>query len=97
MTKYSVKINPRLSKQLEEHARFIANVSKPAALRFLAEFQAVTRQLSNNPYLYPLYGDPNLPPDTYHKAVFGKWYKVVYYIEDAAVYVDAVVDGRMMT
>ena len=53
------------------------------------------KQLSDNPYLYPPYDDPNLPPDIYRKAVLGKWYKVVYSVEDNCVYVDAVVDGRM--
>ena len=96
MAEYTVRFHPRLSRQLEEHAAFIANVSKTAALRFLSEFEAVTKQLADNPYLYPLYDDPNLPPDTYRKALFGKWYKVVFCIEDHTVYVDAVVDGRTM-
>lgn len=96
MAKYAVMLSPRLSKQSEDHSRFIANVSKSTALRFLAEFRAVTKQLSDNPYFYPLYDDSNLPPDTYHKAVFGKWYKVIYYIENTTVYIDTVVDRRMM-
>jgi len=95
MSKYSIKFNPRLANQLEAHASFIANVSKPAARKFLSEFRELTRRLADNPYLFPLYDDPNLPPEMYRKAVFGHWYRVVYYIEDNVVYVDAVVDGRM--
>lgn len=95
MPKYTVKFNPRLAGQLEAHAAFLARVSKPAARRLLSEFRALIKQLSDNPYLYPPYDDPNLPPDIYRKAVLGKWYKVVYSIEDNCVYVDAVVDGRM--
>lgn len=95
MSKYTVKFNPRLAGQLETHAAFLAKVSKPAARRLLSEFRALIKQLSDNPYLYPPYEDPNLPPDIYHKAVLGKWYKVVYSVEGDFVYVDAVVDGRM--
>ena len=95
MSKYTVKFNPRLAGQLENHAAFLARVSKPAARRLLSEFRALIKQLSDNPYLYPPYEDPNLPPDIYHKAVLGKWYKVVYSVEGDFVYVDAVVDGRM--
>ena len=95
MSKYTVKFNPRLAGQLETHAAFLAKVSKPAARRLLSEFRALIKQLSDNPYLYPPYEDPNLPPDIYHKAVLGKWYKVVYSVEGNCVYVDAVVDGRM--
>ena len=95
MSKYTVKFNPRLAGQLETHAAFLAKVSKPAARRLLSEFRALIKQLSDNPYLYPPYEDPNLPPDIYRKAVLGKWYKVVHSVEGNCVYVDAVMDGRM--
>ena len=95
MSKYTVKFNPRLAGQLENHAAFLARVSKPAARRLLSEFRALIKQLSDNPYLYPPYEDPNLPPDIYRKAVLGKWYNVVYSVEGNCVYVDAVMDGRM--
>lgn len=95
MPKYTVKFNPRLAGQLETHAAFLARVSKPAARRLLSDFRALVKQLADNPYLYPPYDDPNLPPDIYRKAFLGKWYKVVYSIEGSCVYIDAVVDGRM--
>ena len=80
--------------QLVQHAAFISNVSKPAALRFHREFKDIVRRLKENPYQFPLYDDPNLPPDIYHKVLFAKWYKAVFSIEGDVVYVDAVVDGR---
>ncbi len=94
MSSYTVKVHPRLGGQLIRHAEFISNVSKPAAIRFYKEFSGILRQLSTNPYQFPLYDDPNLPPNIYRKALFAKWYKVVFYIEDDLVFVDAVVDGR---
>ena len=48
------------------------------------------KQLGANPYLYPPCDDPNLPP----KANIAKWYKVIYYIEEEQVLVEAVVDCR---
>ena len=52
------------------------------------------KQLKANPYLYPPCDDPNLPPNLYHKANIAKWYKVIYYIEEEQVFVEAVVDCR---
>ncbi|WP_289026764.1 type II toxin-antitoxin system RelE/ParE family toxin [uncultured Flavonifractor sp.] len=95
MPKYSVKVNPRVGQQLESHAAFIANVSKPAARRLLAEFKELAKKLSENPYLYPVCEDPNLPSEVYRKAILGKWYKVLYCIEADCVLIEAVVDGRM--
>lgn len=94
MSKYQVLLHPRLSIQLTQHAEFIARVSRPAAQRFRAEFAALLKRLADNPFQFPHYDDPNLPAELYRKAVFAKWYKVVFYVEDMDVYVDAVVDGR---
>lgn len=94
MPKNSVQFNPRLQRQLDIHAAFIARVSKPAARRLLEDFRALVKRLGANPYLYPPCDDPNLPPNLYHKANIAKWHKVIYYIEEGQVFVEAVVDCR---
>lgn len=94
MPKYSVQFNPRLQRQLDIHAAFITRVSKPAARRLLEEFRELVKQLKANPYLYPPCDDPNLPLNLYHKANIAKWYKVIYYIEEDQVFVEAAVDRR---
>ena len=94
MPEYSVKIHPRLGAQLIRHAEFIARVSKPAANRFYRDFSDILRRLAQNPYQFPFYDDPNLPPEIYRKALFAKWYKIVFYIDGTEVIVDSVVDGR---
>ena len=94
MGKYLVRVFPHVNSQLVRHASFLANVSKPAALRFRNEFEKTLSELKDNPYQFPFYDDPNLPPEVYRKALFAKWYKFVFYIEKDCVYVDAVVDGR---
>lgn len=94
MAKYKVRFNPRIQRQLEQHAEFIAHVSKSAALNFRTEFFDILHRLEENPFQFPCYDDPNLPPDTYRKAIFAKWYKAVFSIENETVYVDAIMDGR---
>ena len=69
-------------------------MSKPAARRLLEEFRALVKQLGANPSLSPPCDDPNRPPNLYHKANIAKWYKVIYYIEEEQVFVEAVVDCR---
>lgn len=94
MGKYKVVAAPHLSGMILEHVRFISRVSVPAAKRFRAEFAELSRRMSENPYQFPPLDDPNLPRDTYRKALFAKWYKAVFYVEGDTVYIDAVVDGR---
>lgn len=94
MPKYLVRFHPRIKMQLAQHAEFIARVSVPTARRFRSEFALVLEQLAKNPYQFPYYDDPNLPPERYRKCLFAKWYKAVFYIEGDTVFVDAVVDGR---
>ena len=75
------------------HTEFISRVSVPAAERFVVDFEAIICRLSENPYQFPNCDDPNLA-DTYRKAIFAKWYKMIFSVEDDTVYIDAVVDGR---
>lgn len=96
MNKFKVIFDPALDQMLLQHTEFISRVSVPAAERFLDEFEAVIQRLSENPYQFPSCDDINLA-DTYRKAVFAKWYKMIFSVEDDAVYVDAVVDGRQST
>ena len=95
MAKYKVILDPGLDKMLLKHAQFLSRVSLPAVKRFRQEFKEILRRLEENPYQFPLYDDPNLPPDTYRKAIFAKWYKAVFCVDDHTVCLDAVVDGRM--
>ena len=96
MAKFKVIFDPALDQMLLQHTEFISRVSVPAAERFLDEFEAVIQRLSENPYQFPNCDDPNLA-DTYRKAFFAKWYKMIFSVEDDTVYVDAVVDGRQST
>ncbi|USF27679.1 hypothetical protein N510_002636 [Firmicutes bacterium ASF500] len=94
MHSYRLKIHPRVSGQLEKHAEFIARVSRPAAVRFRTEFKKTLIRLVENPYLFPLLESDYQSEDFYRKALFGKWYKVIFYVEADVIYLDAVIDGR---
>ena len=94
MAKYRVQIHPRVGAQLSRHAEFISRVSRAAAQRFRSDFAEMLRRMQDNPYQFPLCNDPNLPVNFYRKALFGKWYKVIFYIEDTNIFVDAVADCR---
>lgn len=91
---YKVIAASYLNDMLLKHMQFIALVSLPAAKRFRKEFEELTKQLAENPYIFPVLEDPNLPGDTYRKALSAKWYRAVFYIEGNRVYVEAVVDCR---
>lgn len=94
MSRYKVIAAPYLNGMLLEHVRFISRVSVPAAKRFRREFAELTERLAENPYQFPVLEDPNLPRDTYRKALFAKWYRAVFFVEGDCVYIDAVVDCR---
>ena len=47
-----------------------------------------------NPFQYPVDTDPNLPEGMYRKALFSRWYKALFIVENKTVYLDAVVDCR---
>lgn len=94
MAKYLVRIHPRVGVQLSRHAEFIARVSKTASQKFRSDFAETLHRIQDNPYQFPICDDSNLPTGFYRKALFGTWYKMIFYIEDMSVFIDAVVDCR---
>ena len=91
---YKVILGSRIDAMLRRHVLFISNVSIDRAEAFADEFEAVVTQLKENPFLYPLDEDENLPRGKYRKAVFARWYKTLYWIDNDVVYLDAVCDCR---
>lgn len=94
MQSYTVILSGNVDRQLLRHAEFLSRVSIPAARRFRNDFETVLERLEQNPHQFPFDTDSNLPSGIYHKALFSKWYKALFMIEGAAVYLDAVVDCR---
>lgn len=94
MARYTVIPASRVDSQLLRHIRFLGKVSLPAARRFRMEYSALLDRLEENPFQFPPDTDPNLPEGLYRKALFARWYKVLFMVEDKTVYLDAVVDCR---
>lgn len=94
MNKYTVIVSRRTEEMLVQHAGFLAKVSVPASKRMVSEFETVIETLEENPYLYPLEEDYNLPKGKYRKALFCKWYKAIFSISGTDVFLDTVLDCR---
>lgn len=94
MSKYTVVVSKRADEMLIRHARFLAQVRVSAARRMTAEFEKVLDTLEENPFQFPVETDYNLPDGAYQKALFSKWYKVIFSVSDDTVYLDAVLDCR---
>ena len=92
MSKYSVVVSRRADEMLIRHAKFLARVSVPAAKRMVSEFELVLDSLEKNPYQYPVDEDYNLPRGMYRKALFCKWYKALFSVNNTRVFLDVVVD-----
>lgn len=94
MGKYTVIISRRADAMLVSHARFLANVSVPAAKTLVQEFEKTLDALEENPFQFPPETDYDLPPEQYRKALFYKRYKALFTVDEETVYLDAVLDCR---
>lgn len=94
MARYTVIVASRVDSQLLRHISFIARVSIPAAKRFRKEYAEVLDRLEENPFQFSLETDQNLPENVYRRALFARWYKALFLVENDIVYLDAVVDCR---
>lgn len=94
MSKYEVIVSRCADEMLIRHASFLARVSVPAAEKMVSEFELILDSLEENPYQHPVDNDCNLPKGVYRKALFCKWYKVLFIVNDSKVFLDAVIDCR---
>lgn len=94
MGDYTVIVSKRADEMLIRHARFLVQVRVSAARRMTAEFARVIDTLEKNPFQFPPELDYNLPDGAYRKALFSKWYKAIFSVEEKTVYLDAVLDCR---
>jgi plasmid stabilization system protein ParE len=91
---YTVKITETAWEMLISHARFLANVSIPAANRLIDTFVEITDSLAAMPERNPWLEHDAIPFRKYHKLLFGKHYMALYQIQENTVYVTAVMDCR---
>ena len=91
---YTVKITETAWEMLITHARFLANVSIPAANRLIETFVEITDSLAAMPERNPWLEHDAIPFQKYRKLLFGKHYMALYQIQENTVYVTAVMDCR---
>ena len=92
--RYEVIVSSRAEQMLTSHVCFLARASVKAARRRRDEYAETLDALEDNPFQVPPADDLGLP-DEYHKALFGKRYQAIFYVEGDTVYLDAVLDCRM--
>ena len=92
--KYKVIISDRAKESLGLHLRFLAQVSKPAAVKLKHRFLEEIRSLQEMPQRYPFLNEDSIPVNKYHKLYVENWYLILYQIRDDTVYVDWIVDCR---
>ena len=93
MSKYKIVTSRLVAQNLIEPITFITNVSTEAAKRFLSDYDAILTRLENNPFEFQL--DTTFDnPYGYRRAVFAKWFKCLFIVEESTVYIDSIVDCR---
>ena len=82
---------------MTKHARFLAQVSVPAAQRLRNAYYSALKSLELNPQRCPLY-KPNIGiEEELRYLLFAERYRIVFEIVDKAVYVYDVQDVRQDT
>ena len=93
MAKYKVIVSRHVAEHLLGNIEFISNVSTEAAHRFIEEYENVITRLEDNPLQYQIDTSFN-NPYKYRRAVFARWYKCLFIVDNSVVYLDSVVDCR---
>lgn len=92
--KYKVIVSDRAKRMLGTHMRYMAQVSKEAAVAKKEEILTALRSLAYLPQRFPFFEELYITPNKYHKMFIEKWYLILYQIQDQTVYVDYILDCR---
>lgn len=92
--KYKVIVSDRAKRMLGTHMRFMAQVSKNAAVAKKKELMTAMGSLSQMPQRFPFFEEMYITPNKYHKMFVEKWYLILYQIQDDTVYIEYILDCR---
>lgn len=92
--KYEVIVSDRAKRMLGTHIRYMAQVSKDAAVEKKRHLMDAMRSLSRMPQRFPFFEEMYITPNKYHKMFVEKWYLILYQIQDDTVYVEYILDCR---
>ncbi len=76
--KYQITVANRVRDDLLEQAAFVSRVSLSGARRYHREYLKILARLEENPFQFPVDLEIDLPGRTYRKAIFAKWFKVLF-------------------
>ena len=93
-SKYTVKVDILAKYKMSNHARFLANVSIPAAKRLRNAYNTALKSLRSNPQRCPLYVSSIDIEEELRYLLFSGRYRIVFEIVDKYVYVYDVQDCR---
>ena len=91
---YKIVIDPTANDRMYDHFEFLARVSEIAAEKLLVRLVADIRSLEYMPYRNPVYNRPYLKGGKYRYMMSGGRYRIVYQIEEDAVFVEDIQDCR---
>ncbi|MCC8173338.1 MAG: type II toxin-antitoxin system RelE/ParE family toxin [Odoribacter sp.] len=92
--KYTVIISEQAMSMLQDHVRFLAQVSITAAQKLRTEIIDEMRELSYMPESYPWLKAVYLPFNKYRKKLVAKRYLLIYQIVGNVVFIDYILDCR---
>lgn len=93
-TAYKVIIDPAANDRMYDHFEFLARVSETAARKLLNGLVKNIRSLEHMPHRNPVYDRPYLQRGKYRYMMSCGRYRIVYQIEENAVFVDDIQDCR---
>jgi len=94
LNEYDVIVSEDALSMLDKHARFLANVNKNAAQKFVTQTLSDIESLKTLPERCPFYENQFIPSNRYRMLLSGKRYLILYEISANTVYVDYIIDCR---
>ena len=94
MKEFNLVISEDALSMLDQHAEFLARVSRNAAKKMVDQLLNDIDSLSKLPERCPFYDNPFIPDKRYRRLLSGKRYLVLYEVLGDTVFVDYVLDGR---
>ena len=91
---YNITVSDAALAMLDSHVGFLARVSVSAATELMDEILDDIASLSENPQRFPAYENQFITGNHYRRMLSARRYLVLYEIDEAAVYVDYIVDCR---
>ena len=95
--KYELHLDDEAEMMLMGHAVFLAKDNPSASVKLIDIFDECLDKIEANPLVYQFADErdvPGIPPKTYRRCIFKRYYKIVYRVDGQMIKVTAVIDAR---